>query len=173
MAAQGSLVLASQLTNWYAKLNQSRQKFNLGTIAVPSVQGQKAAATHMNNLNTALDKVVSDTQSIKSSQHYTKSASYAVTVGQLIQGSLSDNIDALLAQWNNVCYYNSNNSDWGDWGDWGDDSDYDMNCSYCYEDNSNNMWEDNYMDFGTQVTSCSDNVNLSPDNDCSLCSPNR
>ena len=169
MAFASTLIERTQLIGWYTRLNAARAKFNLAGIAVPSsTKGTTVDAQEILALDTALNNVVSQTSSIYSSQHYSKNTTFSPAVGTLIFGTLGDQLNALLDSWDKVCYYNSN---YGDYGYNSNNSDYDNNCSYCYSDKNSDIWENDYMDFGTYNTSCGDNVDLN-DNGCTLCSPN-
>lgn len=168
-AFAGTLIERSQLITWYTRLNTARAKFNLAAIAVPSATtGTTVDAQEIQALDTALNNVVSQSAGVYSSQHYSKNVTFSPAIGTLIFGTLGDQLNALLSSWDQVCYYNSN---YGDYGDNGNNSNYDMNCSYCYSDKNSDVWDNNYMDWGTYNTTCGDNIDLN-DNSCTLCMPN-
>ena len=64
------------MATYYTNLNKMRQRFGLGTIAVPSIPaGTTAQAAHINNLNTAMNNAYAFATINQAYPYYDKMAS--------------------------------------------------------------------------------------------------
>lgn len=95
-------VLASDLTSWYTRINNIRNKTNisLGSISVPSVQGSQASAAQYNAVVNQIKSLYTNNYLSFADQTSTLNT---VSSGTLMQSAAVSNINTRLTSLEKIC----------------------------------------------------------------------
>ena len=116
-----ALINITDIKKLYNQLNVNRTRFRLNTLTIPDFN--IIFASDISDLNDAMDQTAADSVGQRD-RYFTKNETFSVNTGELVKKDILNSIQSLLNLWDNVCYYNSDDSS----DDGSDKTDNDTHC---------------------------------------------